>query len=308
MEWPAAHIVDTLAASVIKGIEETIVRKNSQMHLCDKPAEISKLNMEMFLILKFNDLVLVPNLSSLDLRDRLQPVRNHLYDKLGHLPGLRDLWLGEASHGYTPDIFRRQFQAGVSNMKRLVRFSLQFDCFDKLISILAENCGESLKLLDVSQSSNVTDGSLESFQKFRNLLDLNIFSCGFTAEGQARLLAGLPTLFNLRRGDFLCDAAEWMEWLQVEAEQTPRLQIREFFSSETYHFHTVQQMATVARICPNILKMRFIFSKEHFISYLNLTTFQNLQDLHLCGGDFYDGNIYNIYDIMILIDIILTLS
>ena len=102
------------------------------------------------------------------------------------------------------------------------------------------------------------------------------------------MLASLPTLINLRRGDFLCDAAEWMEWL--DAEQTPRLQIREFFSSETYHFHTVQQMATVARICPNIVKMRFIFSKEHFISYLNLSTFEYLQDLHLCGGDFYDGN------------------
>ena len=287
MEWPAAHIVDTLAASVIQGIEETIVRKNSQMHLSDKPAEISKLNMEMFLILKFNDLVLVPNLASLDLREKLQPVRNHLYDKLWALPGLRELWLGEASHGYTPDIFKRQFQAGVSNMKRLVRFSLQFDCFDNLISSLAENCGESLKLLDVSQSTNVTDVSLESFQKFRNLLDLNIFSCGFTAEGQARLLVSLPSLLNLRRGDFLCEAAEWMEW--KETEQTPRLHVREFFSSETYHFHTVQQMATVARICPNIVKMRFIFSKEHFISYLNLAAFKNLQDLHLCGGDFYDG-------------------
>ena len=288
MEWPAAHIVDTLAASVIQGIEETIVRKNSQMHLSDKPAEISKLNMEMFLILKFNDLVLVPNLASLDLREKLQPVRNHLYDKLSALPGLRELWLGEASHGYTPDIFKRQFQVGVSNMRRLVRFSLQFDCFDKIISILAENCGETLRLLDVSQSTNVTDGSLESFQKLTNLLDLNIFSCGFTAEGQARLLLSLPSLLNLRRGDFLCDAAEWMEW--IEAGQTPRLQIREFFSSETYHFHTLQQMTTVAKICPNIVKMRFIFSKEHFISYLNLSAFQNLQDLHLCGGDFYDGN------------------
>ena len=292
MEWPAAHIVDTLAASVIQGIEETIVRKNSQMHLSDKPAEISKLNMEMFLILKFNDLVLVPNLASLDLREKLQPVRNHLYDKLSALPGLRELWLGEASHGYTPDIFKRQFQVGVSNMRRLVRFSLQFDCFDKIISILAENCGETLRLLDVSQSTNVTDGSLESFQKLTNLLDLNIFSCGFTAEGQARLLLSLPSLLNLRRGDFLCDAAEWMEW--IEAGQTPRLQIREFFSSETYHFHTLQQMTTVAKICPNIVKMRFIFSKEHFISYLNLSAFQNLQDLHLCGGDFYDGNTYMI--------------
>ena len=130
MEWPAAHIVDTLAASVIQGIEETIVRKNSQMHLSDKPAEISKLNMEMFLILKFNDLVLVPNLASLDLREKLQPVRNHLYDKLWALPGLRELWLGEASHGYTPDIFKRQFQVGVSNMRRLVRFWLIHICLN----------------------------------------------------------------------------------------------------------------------------------------------------------------------------------
>ena len=287
MEWPVGHIVDSLARSVIRGIEESIVSKNSKMHLSDKPAEISKLNMEMFLILKFNDLVLLENLTGLDLRDRLQPVRNYLYERLDRLPGLRDLQLGEASHGYTPDIFRTQFLAGLSNMRRLVKFSLHFDCFDKLLSILAENCKGSLKVIDIEQSLHVTDGSIESFHECKKLLDLNIFSCGFTCEGQARLLTGLPGLLNLRRGDFLCDALEWVDWLA--GDQQPRLNITEFFSSETYHFHTVHQMLTVANICPNIRKMRFIFSKEHFISYSNLSCFKNIQELHLCGGDFYDG-------------------
>lgn len=278
------HIVDSLASSVIQGLEETIVNRNSRMHLSDKPAEISQLNLEMFLLLRFSSLVLVENLARLDLRERLQPVRNYLYERLELLPGLRDLQLGEASHGYTPELFRSKFLAGVSNMKRLVQFSLHFDCFDQLISALAENCGASLKVLDVEQSLNVTDESVESMQCFTELRDLNIFSCGFTTEGQARLLTGLPSLLNLRRGDFLCDALEWVE-------QQARLNITEFFSSESYHFHSVQQMETVARICPSIRKMRFIFSKEHFISYVNLAAFRNIQELHLCGGDFYDGRV-----------------
>ena len=82
MEWPVPHIVDTLASSVIQGLEESIVARNSQMHLSDKPAEISELNMEMFLLLRFTSLVLVDNLTRIDLRERLQPVRNYLYERL----------------------------------------------------------------------------------------------------------------------------------------------------------------------------------------------------------------------------------
>ena len=56
------------------------------MHLSDKPAIIAKYNMEMFLLVKFLDIIFVPNLSRLDLRERLQPVRNHLYEHLSKFP------------------------------------------------------------------------------------------------------------------------------------------------------------------------------------------------------------------------------
>ena len=62
MEWSVPEIVDRLAKCVIKGVEEAIIETNSKMHRSDKPAEISKLNLEMFLILKFIDVILVPNL------------------------------------------------------------------------------------------------------------------------------------------------------------------------------------------------------------------------------------------------------
>ena len=62
MEWSIPDIVDKMAKCVIEGVEEAIIETNSQMHKSDKPGEISKLNMEMFLILKFIDVILVPNL------------------------------------------------------------------------------------------------------------------------------------------------------------------------------------------------------------------------------------------------------
>ena len=68
MEWSVPHVVDKLAAAAIAGIEEAIVERNSMMHLSDKPGVISQYNMEMFLILKFLDLIIVPNLGKLDLR------------------------------------------------------------------------------------------------------------------------------------------------------------------------------------------------------------------------------------------------
>ena len=62
MEWSVPDIVNRMAKCVIQGVEEAIIETNSKMHRSDKPAEISKLNLEMFLILKFIDIILVPNL------------------------------------------------------------------------------------------------------------------------------------------------------------------------------------------------------------------------------------------------------
>ena len=66
MEWSVADIVDKIAKGVIKGVEDAVIETNSLMHRSDKPAEISKLNLEMFLILKFVDIILVPNLRYVD--------------------------------------------------------------------------------------------------------------------------------------------------------------------------------------------------------------------------------------------------
>ena len=80
MEWSIPHVVDQLAAAAIAGIEEAIVERNSLMHLSDKPALISQYNMEMFIILKFLDIIIVPNLGRLDLRYKECPSLYLIYD------------------------------------------------------------------------------------------------------------------------------------------------------------------------------------------------------------------------------------
>ena len=290
MEWPVVHLVNKLANSAIAGIEEAIVAKNSLMHLCDKPGMISKFNIEMFLILKFLDVILVPNLSSLDLRDRLQPVRNHLYKKLRDLPSLQSVNLADASHGYisnTMESYQKQFLTGIGEMRRLVSFSLHFDCYDELIYCLSENCHGTIRILDIESSKQVTDSCIEGIISFKKLSELNIFECGFSGEGQAKILTGITSLSSLKRGDFLCEALDWADWLKPDEVQ--KLAIQEFFYSESYHFHTVEQMKLVAKYCPNIYRIRFMFGKEHFVSFQNLSVFKNLKELHLCGGEFYSG-------------------
>ena len=134
--------------------------------------------------------------------------------------------------------------------------------------------------------TKVTDASLPSLCSMVHLVQLHIFSCGLTGEGQvmrmiqpnliwqptkARLLLSLPKLSCLPRGDFLCEAVDWVEWLESDEgtkEVEVQLGVQEFHYSEEYHFHTVTQVKAiktantscqveqVARICPKISKVR----------------------------------------------------
>jgi len=168
-------------------------------------------------------------------------------------------------------------------MNRLRHFSLQCDCFDELLSVLSINCMKTLKILDVENSLLVTDTSVAAIASFQNLVDLNIFGCGMSSEGQAKILMALPRLVALRRGDFLCDALDWISCKDGDLY----LKITEFSPSEDYRFHTVDQMINTSKLCPNITKMKFLFSKEHCNHFLHLANFSNLSELDIFGGDFY---------------------
>ena len=128
-------------------------------------------------------------------------------------------------------------------------FSLHNDCHDKLLTILVENCHHSLKSLDIELSKNVTDAAATTLVKLQRLIELNIFECGLSGEVQSHVIKGLPNLLHLKRGDFLCEALDWLDYLKEENEDNVKLNLREFYHSESYHFHTVDQMRLVRKAC-----------------------------------------------------------
>jgi len=140
----------------------------------------------------------------------------------------------------------------------------------------------------------VNDESVASILALSQLVSLAIFNTGLTERGQVTLLEGLPLLEELPRGDFLCDALEWLEETDPERCSRLRLGICEFWASEDYFFHHSEQLQLVSTVCPNIRKMLFMFRNTE-AAFRDLLAFGCLQELDLWGGDFYADGLFPIF-------------
>ena len=76
-----------------------------------------------------------------------------------------------------------------------------------------------------------------------------------------------------------------------EEDIEPVYLIQEFFPSQKYYFHEDWQMEMVAKSCPYISKMFFIFHENCVQDYLILLPFAHLTELDLYGGGFYSEKI-----------------
>ena len=65
------------------------------------------------------------------------------------------------------------------------------------------------------------------------------------------------------------------------------MKIRNFWASEVYFFHSSEQMAVAAEMCPDIEEMLFMFQNQYTCSLQVLASFHRLARLELWGGDFY---------------------
>jgi len=176
----------------------------------------------------------------------------------------------------------------------LQEFTLRYDCSQKILASLASTCSRTLLLLDVERSRQVNDESVGSILALTQLVSLAIFNTGLTERGQVALLEGLPFLEELPRGDFLCDALEWLDETDPDRCSRLRLGICEFWASEDYFFHHSEQLRLVSTVCPNIRKMLFMFRNTE-AAFRDLLAFTCLQELDLWGGDFYADTLFPIF-------------
>ena len=252
----------------------------------------SKTNRELAIIITFIDLIVSDRLRELDLSHMSKILRGNIYDRICRFSGLTCLNLGSGTGGWS-NMYTEKFATGIRTMKWLVKFSLCYDCTDSILRILVRNCRKTLRILDVEMSKQVTDESAERIAQCENIHTLHIFHTDITEVGHSLILRRLTKLKVLVRGDFLCEA---LECIDSQPEKRPTLQLEEFWSSEDYFFHDDHQMELVQKMCPNIRKMMFQFSKESMRDLLFLANFDKLSELHLWVGNRVELSVFKQID------------
>ena len=94
------------------------------------------------------------------------------------------------------------------------------------MDVLSRRCHKTLKHLDIESSKGVKDDtegksiskltSLTSLSQLKSLEEVNLFDTNLRDDSLATILLELPNLTHLIRGDFLCDALEWIDyWVRI---------------------------------------------------------------------------------------------
>ena len=94
------------------------------------------------------------------------------------------------------------------------------------MDVLSRRCHKTLKFLDIESSKGVKDdaegtnisklSSLTFLSQLKALEEVNLFDTNLSDESLATILLELPNLTHLIRGDFLCDALEWIDyWVKI---------------------------------------------------------------------------------------------
>ena len=113
----------------------------------------------------------------------------------------------------------QSMMGGLKGLTSLCHFSLKNGCTNEILENICLHCRWTLEVIDIESSKQVTDSSIPYVLMCVKVTELNLFRTGFSDEGKGKLIANLPKLSHLPRGDFLCDALAWIE----EEDDQPEL-------------------------------------------------------------------------------------
>ena len=279
--------------SVLNGVKKAIRAKKQEW---TPTTNLTRFTRQMYAIVKFSNVCVLPTRTVLDLETMPKIIRTKMFGSLKYFTGLKELRLGSGSGGWVTEAYSEHFLIGIPHMKNLVVFSLKYDCTGSILQVLSETCSKTLKVLDIERSRQVKDDAAQYILACKHLQDINVFQTDLSVKSLAKILVGLKELQHLQRGDFLCEVVEYFE----DNPNTPfdlKLNVQDFWASEDYYFHSEEQMQLVAKYCPNIRKMLYMYQ----ITCGNLSVladFNHLEDLDLWGGAFYEDGLCDLLELI----------
>jgi len=170
--------LQNVANEILLGVEDALAIKKEEY------VEKSSLNIKTFsnevnIVVRFVELICISDLKKLSLEEIPPKLRADLLINISKMTGLRELYLGYGS--VNPERMDRYYSDAFIQMRHLTHFSLKRNCTDKIIQILSKASPYSLQLLDVENSRDVTDDSVQYICIFR-LKELNIFNCSISTR------------------------------------------------------------------------------------------------------------------------------
>ncbi|KAF2878854.1 hypothetical protein ILUMI_27318, partial [Ignelater luminosus] len=269
------YLYDAMAVRVLQAVKDLIDKTKKAF---DQLAPISAFLTEMNVVVSLTEIVLNKNLKHIDFSVWPKIMRYVLYKNLGKLSGLEVLNLGSCTGGWRTSENDKCIMDGITRMSNLRSLCLCFDCTDSVIQILGDNCLH-LQSLDVTSSRSVTDRSIPSLLKCKQLRELQLHRTSVTVVGFAQLLVGLPKLHDLGRCDEFGSVVKYVHQTYPNAGPfgLKKLQTRDL-STESLRY--------LVALCPNVEHV-CLFHDELISDFMILTTLDNLRELKLSGCAFY---------------------
>ena len=125
----------------------------------------------------------------LDFGDIPPCIRSRILEQLGQFGKLKKLILRNQGNSSGQWLFKstiEELKNGFRGMKCLQEFSLKQDCNNQILEALSKHCHITLKILDVENSKQINNVSVDYILACRNILQLNIFKTSINDEGKGR--------------------------------------------------------------------------------------------------------------------------
>ena len=214
--------------------------------------------------------------------------RQTFYLKLARMQGLEVLKLGSLSGGWKTLDMEQTVLDGIGSLKNLQELSLNYDCTDKILKLLVENCPK-LVSLDISNSKFVNNQSVEILVDLKYLKVVHLYRTAVSMEGYINMLLHLPDLLDVGRYDEL---GRVLEYIDDYHPTWSHFQLAQFISLQA----TTKQIHVLAQKCPNVQSIS-LFHNVLLLDLMALIGLNQLKRLKLLSCDFFADQIRDVLEV-----------
>ena len=127
-------------------------------------------------IVLFIDVAINPDMLALDFGDIPPCIRSRILEQLGQFGKLKKLILRNQGNSSGQWLFKstiEDLKNGFIGLKCLQEFSLKQDCNNQILEALSKHCKATLKILDIENSKQINNVSVDYILACRNISQLN---------------------------------------------------------------------------------------------------------------------------------------